>query len=104
MARPLIALALLSLLSANRLAAQQPDTLAGVRRPRLRQDTLRLVLPAELAPLGRLAALRPDAARVAREWAAGLRARLARQDAVRWRAMLLGGDTSLAGAPPGAPA
>lgn len=103
MARSLLAVALLALFSAPRLAAQQPDMLAGVRRLRLRQDTLRLVLPPELAPGGRLAAVRPDAAQVARDWAAAVRARTARREAARWRALLLGGDTSLVAALPVAP-
>jgi len=103
-ARSLLALALLALLSAPRLAAQQPDTLAGVRGLRLWRDPLRLVLPADLAPGGRLAARRPDAAAVARDWAADVRARLARRDAAMWRGLLLGGDRSLASVPAAAPA
>ena len=104
MARSLLALALLVLFFAPRLVAQQPDSLAGARRLRLRRDTLRLVLPPELAPGGRLVAPRLDAAQVARDWAAGLRARLAGRDAALWRALILGGDTSLAAVPSAAPA
>ncbi len=96
MARPLLALPLLALLSASRLAAQQPDTLAGMPRLRLREDTLRLVLPPELAPGGRLALPRPAAGRVAAAWADTVRARLARRDAALWRAVVQGLPTGYA--------
>jgi hypothetical protein len=96
--RPLLALTLLVLLSASGLAAQQPDSLAGVRRLRLRQDTLRLVLPPDLLGAGWLVASRPSPARLASQWADSLRTRLALRAAGRWHAALLGADT--AGAEP----
>jgi len=94
-ARPLLALLFLVLLPASRLAAQRPDTLPGMPRLRLRGDTLRLVLPPELAPGGRLALPRPAADRVAAEWADSLRARRAGRDAALWRAVVLGVPTGV---------
>ncbi|MEK7668740.1 MAG: hypothetical protein AAB409_08845 [Gemmatimonadota bacterium] len=66
MTRPLVALALLVLLSASRLAAQHPDSLAGVRRLRLRQDTLRVILPPDLVGAGWLVPSRIGPERLAR--------------------------------------
>jgi len=101
--RPLLALTLLVLLSASGLAAQQPDSLAGVRRLRLRQDTLRLVLPPDLLGAGWLVASRPTPARLAGQWADSVRTRLALRAAGRWHAALLGADTAAA-EPAAAPA
>ena len=98
MTRPLLALTLLVLLSASGLAAQQSDSLPGVRRLRLRRDTLRLVLPPDLLGAGWLVGSRTDPARLARWWADSVRSRIAQRAAGRWRAALLGADT--AGAEP----
>ena len=95
MARRSLALTLVALLSASRLAAQQPDSLPGVRPLRLRQDTLRLVLPPDLAGGGRLAGSRGDPARLAAAWVDSLRGRLARRTAARW-SLLAASDTATA--------
>ena len=94
MARPFFGAVLLVLLPALRLSAQQPDSVAGVRRLRLRDDTVRLALPPELEDAGRLAGSRAGAAAVARAWADAVRSRIGRRAALRWNAPLMGADTA----------
>jgi hypothetical protein len=100
--RTLVAITLLAFSTACYAAAQEPDTLLGLRRMRLRADTLRITTPLPFQGAGRLASPRPDPAALARSWADALTRRLERRQAARWRVGLTG-DTALLLVPGAAP-
>ena len=95
MTRTLVAITSLAVLAAPRVIAQQPESLRGVPPLRFAADTLVLALPAPLVGAGRLVFPRPDPVRLARAWADSLHGVLAVRRAERWRAALLGRDSSL---------
>jgi len=92
--RTLVAITSLVVLAAPRVIAQQPGSLRGVPPLRFAADTLTLALPAPLLGAGRLVFPRPDPAQLARFWADSLRRALAVRQAARWRATLLGVDST----------
>jgi len=92
--RILVAITFLAAVAASRLLAQQPDTLPGVRPPRLAGDTLRFELPDEMTGEGLLAWPRPVPAALARRWADSVRVDAARKDGERLRIGIAGGDSA----------
>ena len=104
MTRTLVAITFLAVLAAPRVIAQQPESLRGVPPLRFAADTLVVSLPASLLGAGRLVFPRPDPARLARSWADSTRRALAARQAARWRAALVGSDSSPVAAARPAPA
>ncbi len=96
-----IAVTALALLSASRAAAQQPDTLWGIRSRWRLAEPLVLEVPAAFAGAGRLAWPRRLPAELARAWEDSLRRRLAAR-AARRRGAALRGDSALLAVPPSA--
>lgn len=94
MTRTLVAITSFVVLAAPRVIAQQPESLRGVPPLRFAPDTLVLALPDALLGAGRLVSPRPDPAQLARSWADAVRRALAVRQAARWRAALLGEDST----------
>jgi hypothetical protein len=95
--RTFVAVTVALFLAAPRAAAQQPDSVPGVRPLRLRTEELRIESPPPLSGAGRLVAPRPDPAALARQWADEALRRMAERAAARWRVALVGGAESLLG-------
>ncbi|HEY2807097.1 MAG TPA: cell surface protein SprA [Gemmatimonadales bacterium] len=88
------ALAALLLAGAGALAAQQPDSIPGLRALRLRSDTLRLTPPAAFAGAGRLAFPRRTPEELARRWSDSTLAHVKAAESAR-RVAYVSGDSTV---------